>query len=134
MPKIKDKKEASERHLIRLRSLAKHTGGPGPAEAEAFLLKLFDRRAALAGVKGEPLSGADVNSSFVKLLLNGTRKQQQRLAVAHASLSPEDLGDCFRAARHVFPAPEVFAMFSPYLAATADDKKEQPRLRLGGAA
>ncbi len=56
LPRLKDKKEASER-LIRLRSLANILAGRA-GDAEAFLLKLFDSRAALAKVKGEPLSGS----------------------------------------------------------------------------
>ena len=86
---------------------------------------LFDGRAALAKVKGEPLSGADVNSSIVKLLANGTAKQQRALAAAHASLPPEDLAASFQAARRTIPAGDVFALFSPYLAAKVDEKKKQ---------
>ncbi len=123
MPKIKDKKEASDR-LTRLRSLAITLAGR-PGDAEAFLLKLFDARAALAKVKGEPLSGADVNSSIVRLLANSTTKQQQSLAAAHASLPSDDLAFCFPAARSALPAPEVFAMFSPYLVAKVDEAKKQ---------
>ncbi len=123
LPKIKDKKEANER-LTRLRALANTLAGRA-GDAEAFLLKLFDRRGALAKVKGEPLSGPDVNSAVVGLLKNGTPKQQQALAAAHATLPPEDLAASFHAARCALPAPEVFTMFSPYLTAKVDEKKKQ---------
>ncbi len=66
-----------------------------------------------------------MNSSIVKLLANGTTKQQRALAAAHASLPPEELAASFRAARAALPAPEVFDMFSPYLTAKADDKKKE---------
>jgi HEAT repeats len=123
LPKLKDKKEANER-LARLRSLANTLAGR-PGDAEAFLLKVFEARAALAKVKGEPVSGVDVNSSIVKLLANGTAKQQRALAAAHASLPPDDLALSFHAARRAIPASEVFTMFSPYLVAKVDEKKEQ---------
>jgi hypothetical protein len=123
LPKIKDKKEVSER-LSRLRKLAITLAGRAGA-AEAFLLSLFTRRDALAKVKGEPLSGADVNSSVVKLLATGTLKQRQSLAASHASLPPDDLPFCFQAGRRALPSSEVFAMFSPYLTAKTDEKKKQ---------
>jgi hypothetical protein len=140
-PKTKDKKDAGKR-LARLRALANCLAGRTDADSEAFLLKLFAQRTAVAKVKGEALSGSDVNQTVVQLLEQGTPAMQSTLAAAHAAVTPEEFVFCFRAARKALPATEVYEAFAPYLTANfASKKRTDPASRkceilgaeLGGA-
>jgi hypothetical protein len=78
----------------------------------------------LAAVKGEP-SGKDIQQTLVSVLAGGTKKMRQALFEAHASLDASDLEQAFIAACRSCRADEVFAMFSPYLAAKVDPKKKR---------
>lgn len=124
LPKTKDKKEAGAR-LGRLASLARGLGGRADSASQTFVIKLFSQREALAKVKGEPLSGADLNSAVVALMEQGPPELKRALAAAHASLPPEELSAAFWAARDVLPPEEVFEAFSPYLTAKVDEKRKQ---------
>jgi hypothetical protein len=90
--------------------------------SEALLLKMFGARANLAKIKGATLSGADLNSTVVRLLAEGTARMAATLVGSHAELDARDLAVCFAAARRCLPAEQVYTTFSPYLAAT--DKKK----------
>ncbi len=121
--KTKDKEAAA--HLVRLRSLMYTLTGRNDATSEAFLLRLFEQRDALVRVKATPVSGADINTTVVGLLEQGTPKLRQALAAAHATVFYEHLPAAFRAARKTLPAAVVFETFSPYLTAKVEDKKKR---------
>jgi hypothetical protein len=124
LPATKEKKEASQK-IGRLQMLLGCLSGREDADTEAFIMSLFGRRAELAVLKGDTLDGADLNSSIVNLMQEGTKATQVALAEAHAQLSGDDLVQAFYAARHALPPGQVFEMFSPYLAAKGDKKKSR---------
>jgi hypothetical protein len=122
--KLKDKKEVSEK-IDRTLNLLNCLADRSDPQSEAFLLQLFEQRAELAKIKGAMRSGPELNTSLVNILSRGTKRQQSVLAHAHATVTAEELDDCFEAARDALPADQVFAMFSPYLTAKVDEKKKQ---------
>ncbi len=122
LPKTKDKKEVS-RKIGRIQSLVGCLSEREDKEAEAFILKVFGQRSDLVKIKGDTVSGSDLNMTVVLWMGHGTKKRQATLADAHESLSPEELGVCFHAARNALPAARVFEIFSPYLTATFHGRK-----------
>lgn len=122
--KTKDKKDAGKK-IARIQSLARCLAGQDDKESEAFFLRIFGQGGDLAKVKGDTMSGVDLNATVVGLMGEGTKKLRTVLAEAHGSLSADELGVAFHAARHALPAAKVFEMFSPYLTAKVDEKKKQ---------
>jgi len=118
-----DKGKQAGRMLLLLDCLR----GRGDQGSADFLLACFERRDELAAVKGEP-SGKDVQERLIATMANGPRSVQQELAVAHATLSAEQLPEAFWAACRTCPPAEVYDLFSPYLLAKGDakDKKRKP--------
>jgi hypothetical protein len=110
----------------RLNALVSCLKGRDDAESIAFLLSVFSRRAELAKVKSDLLSGAHFNTEVVRIMAYGPRKLQTALAEAHGSMEWNlELMHSFHAARHALPADRVFEMFSPYLTADVDEKKKK---------
>jgi hypothetical protein len=122
--KTKEKKEVS-RIIGRLVTLASCLSGREDSSSEAFLSKVFAQRVELAKIRGDSASGSDLNSAIARIMEQGTKDLRQALAEAHASLPPDDLPACFRAARRVLPAAKVYAIFSVHVTAKVDDKKKQ---------
>ena len=123
LAKNKDKKEVSAK-AVRIQSLLGCLAGRDDRDSEAFLSRLFSQRDALAKIKGANVSGSDINTAVVHLMQGGTRELRESLAKAHGVLAAEELASTLFAARRVFPAAEVFEMFSPYLTAKVDEKKK----------
>jgi hypothetical protein len=119
----KDKKEVGAK-AARLRSLLSCLHGRTDPDSEALVLLLFNRREKLAMAKGEPVSGWEVNSTVIRLMLDGTTKLRAALADAHAELSTEELAASIIAAQRTYPTDKVYEMFSPYLTAKVDEKKK----------
>jgi hypothetical protein len=124
LPKAKDKKEISKK-AARISSLLNCLEGRDDKDSEAFILKVFGQRDALAKIKGDSTSGSDINGVVVRLMQQGTPALRSTLAEAHASLAAEELASSFYAARRALSAAKVFDMFSPYLTAKVDEKKKQ---------
>lgn len=126
LPAAKDRKEVSSK-AGRIRSLLNCLFCRDDKDSEAFVLKVFAQRDALTKIKGDTLSGADVNAMVIRLMQEGTPKLKTILADTHGSLGAEELAASFSAARHAYPAAKVFEMFSPYLSIKEDEKKKKHR-------
>jgi hypothetical protein len=118
--KLKDKKAVGQL-AFRLSQLidalpAQH------ADADALTLRLFDRRAEMAGVKGTDFGGADVIESVVGRMTDGSDALVAVLAEHHAELDSDTLVDVVAAARDVLPPDRVYDLFAPYLEAGAGKK------------
>jgi hypothetical protein len=124
LAKTKDKKEVSKK-VARAQSLLGCLEGRRDAKSEAFILKVFAIGDALGKIKGDTVSGSDIHAGVVRLMADGSRNLQTRLAEGHSQIPAEEFGWCFHAARHAFPAAKVFEMFSPYLAVDASDKRRK---------
>jgi hypothetical protein len=124
LPKVKDKKQASEKAL-RLTHLIGALPGESHRAADALTLDLFARRAELAKVKGTNFSGSDVVDAVISHMAHGPKPLQVALARAHSELFEDDLASAFHAARQSLPAAEVYDLFSPYLTAKVDEKKKK---------
>jgi hypothetical protein len=90
-----------------------------------LLLTMFDDMARLAAIECTP-SGNDVIERLVRAMATGTRGVRNALVDAHGELSADLLDYAFVAARWTRAPAEVFALFSPYLAA---DGKETRKAR-----
>lgn len=90
---------------------------------EAFLLKCFGRREELQAVKLENVA-TSLNVLFAVLMVAATKKTQQALVAAHATLESYPFKQAFVAACLSMTPKEVFEMFSPYLAEKPDSKKK----------
>ncbi len=119
----KDKK-AIAKSADRVESLLQCLDGRDDKATEAFLLKCFARRDELLGVKCEDV-GKGLNNRIAALISSATKKTQQMLVGAHATLEPEVLDTAFEAACRSMKPKDVFAMFSPYFTAKVDEKKKQ---------
>jgi hypothetical protein len=120
--KEKDKKEAGKqvtRFLLLLECLRQRDD----SATERFLLDSFGRRDELAAVKSEP-GGKDIRLRLISIMARGSKKSQQALVDAHASLPVDELPDAFFAACRSRKPGEVFELFSPYLLARTDDAKK----------
>jgi hypothetical protein len=118
----KEKNEVGKA-VERLLGLLKCLEGRDDKTTEEFLVKLFERRKEILGLKGEP-GGDAINDRVARLMGGGSKKVQKMLADTHASLSPEVLGIAFEAARKSMKPAEVFDTYSPYLRAKVDEKKK----------
>src|SRR5262249_34025769 len=78
-----------------------------------------------AKIKGDTVSGSDINTTVVGLMAEGTKSLQTRLADAHGQVNEDGFGMCFLAARRAYPAAKAFEIFSPYLTAKGDEKKKK---------
>ena len=119
----KDKKSIAK-SADRLGQLLSCLGGRNDKGTEAFLLKCFARRDELLAVKCENV-GKDLNNGIAELISTASKKTQQALVGAHATLDPDLLYTAFEAACRSMKPTEVFSMFSPYLTAKVDEKKKQ---------
>jgi hypothetical protein len=124
LPRTKDKKEVSKK-VARIQSLVQCLDGRQDTKSEAFILELFGQGAALEKVKGDTVSGSDINATAVRLMADGTKNLQTQLAESHAQVNAEAIGLCFQAARRAFTAQKVFELFSPYLTADSGGKKKR---------
>lgn len=135
LAKTKEKKDASTK-IGQLTQMLECLRGRDDPASEALTLKVFGDRAVLAKIKGATLSGADLNSSVVRLLAEGTTRMATTLVGSHAELDGRDLAVCFAAARRVLPSDQVYRIFSPYLSAAgkkgaAADKRSAIAEQLG---
>ena len=120
--KEKDAKKlgpANERMSLLLECLR----GREDTRTEKLLLTMFERVSQLAAIKGTP-SGNDVVERLVSVMAAGAPGVQSALIDAHETLPAENLGQAFVAARRSRKPDEVYAMFSPYLTATVNEKKK----------
>jgi hypothetical protein len=122
--KATDKKDAGKSVGRTIALLNCLVGRDDPA-TEAFVLKIFGQRDALAKIKGDPWSGSDLRAAIVRIMECGSRALQITIANAHADLSPEELRASFQAARQVLPEAKVYDIFSHYVTARVDEKKKQ---------
>jgi hypothetical protein len=97
--------------------------GRDDKQTEQFLVHFFAQAGRLIAIKGEP-SGKDVFERLVEIMISGTAKVQAALVDAHATLPCELLSQAFLAACRSCKPADVFAKFSPYLAAKVDEKKK----------
>lgn len=119
---LKDKKEISakiERLGFFLHTLHERTD----KDAEAMVLELFAQRDKLAKVKGDTLSGSDLNLDVVRAMAGGTKAMANKLVESHATLENESLPYAFDAAHAHLSADRVFEIFSPYLTPLIGGKK-----------
>jgi len=123
LSRTKVRKELGQR-LTRLQTIIGCLAAGDDPDTAAFLLKTFGQRSELAKVKGDARSGTDLNRTVVNVMGQGATSLQRKLAEAHASLTQEELGIAFYAARHALPAEVVFDMFARYLSAKPGDKKQ----------
>jgi hypothetical protein len=124
LAKTKDKKEIGKK-VDRTQSLLACLAHRQDDKSEAFVLKVFGLGKELAKVKGDTVSGADLNQTVVLIMSGGSKTLQTRLAAAHAEVNADGFSFCFEAALHSFPAAKVFEMFSPYFTAKVDGKKKK---------
>ena len=117
-------KKAIAKSADRLESLLTCLYGRDDKTTEAFLLKCFSRRDELLGVKGENI-GLSLNRRIAGLMSNATKKTQQTLIGAHATLEQEVFDTAFLTAVRSMKPAAMFQMFSPYLTAKVDEKKKQ---------
>jgi len=101
---------------------------------EQLLLRMFGRADQLALDRGEP-SGKDVVERLVSVMVTGAPAVQSALVDAHETLPAESLAQAFIAACRCRKPAEVFALFSPYVIASANEKKRSraPAYVKGGA-
>lgn len=121
LTKLKDKKkvnDAADRLTDSIRALPDREYPP----ADSLILELFGRRAEMAKVKGTNYSGSDVVEAVIDRMAEGPRPLQVALARVHAELTEDQLGAAARAGRKALPPAEVYALFSPYVLATAGKK------------
>lgn len=121
LPKIKDKKQVSEKSMRLVRLLGSLPEGEHRA-ADALTLDLFARRAELAKVKGAHFSGSDVVEAVIGRMADGSKQLRTTLARAHAELDAEHLSPAVRAGRAALPPAEMYDLFSPYVLAAAGKK------------
>lgn len=121
--KTKDKKEAGQA-AERMIQLLNCFSNRDDKLSEAFLLKMFEQRDKIAGVKAEP-SGTDINRLVAVLMSGSSTAAKQKLVAAHASLSPDELGTAFQAALRSKKPAELYDLFSPYMTAKVDEKKKE---------
>lgn len=119
-----EKKDVSK-HTERLMTLLQCMDQRDDKATEAFLLKLFGRREEVVHLKGEP-SGLDINDRVAELMSSASKKAQQTLVNAHATLSFESLGTAFVAAVRSMKPGDVFDLFSPYLIKVDGKKARDP--------
>jgi hypothetical protein len=124
LPKNKDKKDVSKK-VARVQGLLKCLAGREDSDSEALILSVFNQAEALGKIKGDSFSGADIQSTVVGLMQDGTTKLQTTLAGAHDRLSGAEFAACFQAARRAFPPEQVFEVFSPYLTPDGGEKKKK---------
>jgi hypothetical protein len=122
--KAKDKKEVSKK-TERIQGLLWGLATRQDAKTEGFILKVFGQVGELARIKGDPVSGSAIQPTVVELMHQGSPNLRKTLADSHGELGTDHLYACFHAARHVYPAAQVFDMYSPYLTARSDDKKKR---------
>ena len=121
--KLKEKKAISAA-LGQLDQMLSCLEGRDDAGSEALVLRLFGDRDGLAKIKGDTMSGSDLNSTVVGLLAHGSPRTRTALVDAHASLDARDLQDCYQAARAELPPDRLYAIFSLYMTAKVDEKKK----------
>jgi hypothetical protein len=126
LPKTKEKKDVSTK-IGRLTQMLECLRGRDDAASERLILRIFGDRATLAKIKGATMAGADLNSAVVHLLAQGTSPMATALVGSHAELDSRDLAVCFAAARRSLPADQVYTLFSPYLAASPNKKRDDKR-------
>ena len=100
--------------VARLQQLAACLEGRTDEAAEAFVLRAFGVRAALATIKSTP-SGQDFNGLLAHVMSWGTAKTRDALVEAHAELGPESVLPAYTAARRTMTPPAFFKEFAPLL-------------------
>lgn len=118
----KDKKECGK-YVDRVLTLMRCLDERDDKLTEGFLLKVFGQRDSLLALKGEP-SGLDIMESVTDLMITASKKCQETLVAAHATLTPEWLVCALKAATRCRKPAAVYETFSPYLLAKVDDKKK----------
>lgn len=122
--KEKDKKVASK--LVgRFCWLLECFRGRDDKATEAFLLETFARRHDFLAIKGDFRSGVDIPMELTRIMIGGSKKVQETLADAHASLSDLHLSDAFQAACQVWTAKKVYDEFSPYVTMKTGEKAKK---------
>jgi hypothetical protein len=119
---LKDKK-AIAKSADRLESLLHCLTRRDDKATEAFLLKCFARRDELQAVKAEDV-GATLTHRIALLMAAATKKTQDALVAAHATLENAVFQQSFFAACRTLTPKQVFDTFSPYLAEQPDAKKK----------
>lgn len=92
---------------------------------EAFLLETFARRDDFLAIQGDFRSGVDIPSELTRIMIGGSKKVQETLAAAHASLSELHLAEAFQAACHAWPPKKVYDEFSPYVTIKSGEKTKK---------
>lgn len=110
----KDKKKITSLvgTLETLLETLQHRNDPGTT---ALLKNLFEQRGDLLKIKGDSLSGVDVNHSIASVMTTSSKESQDLLASAHAKLDDIELNFAFLAACRCWSADKVYDEFSPYL-------------------
>lgn len=106
----------------RLRSLLDCLSGRKDDATMAFVLKLFDQRAELKTIKGDP-GGKDIVYRLEFLMSDGSPVAQKALVDTHAEMSSDDVKLAFATAVRCLKPTAVYDIFAPYLLAKVDDKK-----------
>jgi len=119
---LKDKKELSAK-IERLGYFLHMLKDRTDKDSEAMVLELFGLREKLQKVKGDTLSGSDLNLDVVRAMAGGTKTMAEVIAGNHASLEADALGLVFQAALQNLDPHRVFDNFSPYLMPPGQVKK-----------
>ena len=123
--KEKDKKAVGKR-ASRMLSLLECLQLRSDKATDELLVWAFGQRDKLAAIKGEP-SGKDIQQRLVAIMASGPDRAQAALIDAHASLDEDELAQAFVAACRSRTPADVYAIFSPYLTAKLDSKKDKRR-------
>jgi hypothetical protein len=123
--KEKDKKVVGK-HASHLLSLLECLRGKDDKATAELLVWAFGQRDKLGAIKSEP-GGKDIEQRLVALMAEGPTKAQAALVDAHATLDAGELELAMLAACRSRKPADVFAMFSTYLTAKLDSKKDKRR-------
>jgi HEAT repeat protein len=121
---LRDKKEISAR-IERLGYFLNAIRERTDQDSEAMVLELFAQRDKLSKVKGDTLSGSDLNLDVVRAMAAGSKGYAERLTREHGTLEAEALGPAFQAALMHLSPQIVFDEFSAYLISPVGTKKAE---------
>jgi len=107
--------------------------GRGDRDTEALLLDCFNRRDALHALKGDTVSGADINQAVAMMMASSdSRRAHETLAATAMSLHPDLLRSAFIGTSRVRKPSEMFELFSPLMdgkLAAAGKKSKDPAVQ-----
>jgi hypothetical protein len=120
--KTADKKEVGKQ-ATRFLSQLECLRGRDDAGTETFVRECFAKRKTLAALEGD-IGGKDIQQKLVSIMADGSKRSQEVVAEAHATLSVLELYDAFHAACRVWDPKKVYETFHSYLAVARGAKSK----------